>query len=91
MADKGHQTNPYMFDDDEMQENFQRPIARGRSFYLENFISLPEIYNVFEFQGCWDFLRILEDIYRGVVPTFYNTLNVSDEDNTSLKSIVKSF
>ena len=34
-----------MFDDDEMQENFQsnffkRPIARGRNFYSENFTSL---------------------------------------------------
>ena len=82
-----------MFDDDGMQRNFQknffsRPIASGRSFYLENFTTLLEVYKVFEFQGWNDFLRIFEDIYTGLVPTFYSTLISTDEDNTSLKSIV---
>ena len=64
---------------------FRRPIARGRSFYLENFISLPEVINVFEFQGWNDFLRISDDIYVGLVPAFYSILAPTDEDNTSLK------
>ena len=54
MSKKGDQSVPYIFEDDEMQNNFQRnffksPIARGRSFYLENFTSLPEVFEVFEF------------------------------------------
>ena len=36
-------------------------------------------------------LRILEDIYMGLVPAFYNTLVPLGEDNTSLHSIVGSF
>ena len=67
------------------------PIAKDISFNLENFISLPEVHGIFEFQGWRDFLHISEDIYTGVVPAFYSTLNASDEDNTSLKSIVWSF
>ena len=83
-----------MFGDDEMQENFQRnffrrPIAR-RSFYLGNFIALPEVYNVFEFQGWGDFLRISEDIYTRAVLTFYSTLNAYAKDHISLKSIARS-
>ena len=73
-----------MFEDDEMQANFQnnffkRPIARGRSFYLENFTSLPKAFKVFEFQGWGDFLRISEDIYTEVILAFYNTLAASNE------------
>ena len=49
------------------------------------------VFNIFEFQGWGGFLRISEDIYIGVVPTFYSTLAAPDEDNTSLRSIVGSF
>ena len=63
MVGKGDQSVPYIFEDDEMQDNFQRnffrrPIARGRSFYLENFTTLLEVFEVFEFQGWNDFSRI---------------------------------
>ena len=96
MADKGYQSVPYIFKDEKMQANFQnnffkRPIARWRSFYLENFTSFPEVFNIFYFHGWNDFLRILEDIYIWVVPAFYSTLIASDEDNTLLKSLVRSF
>ena len=53
---------------------------------MENFTILPKVYVVFEFQGWNDFLRISEDIYIGLVPTFYSTLVPTDEDNTSLRS-----
>ena len=80
MAGKGDQSVPYIL-----------PIARRRSFYLENFTSLPEVFDIFKFQGWNDFLRISEDIYTGLVPVFYSTLSLIDEDNTSLQSIVGSF
>ena len=69
-----------------MQQNFQtffpkRPIAFGRSFKLESFSSLPQIIEVFEFQGWANFLRISEDVYTGLVATFYSTLESTDEDN----------
>ena len=56
MADKSNQTVPYIFKDEEMQVDFQhnffwRPITKGRSFYLENFTILPEVFDIFEFQG----------------------------------------
>ena len=96
MADKGYQSVPDMFYDEEMQANFQNnffqsPIARWRSFYLENFTSLPEVFDIFELQGWNDFLKILEDIYTRVIYAFYITLIPSDEDNTSLRRIVWSF
>ena len=73
-----------------MQDNFQRnffrrPITRGRSFYLENFTTLLEVFDVFEFEGWNNFLRISEDIYTGLVPVFYSTLAPTGEDNASLK------
>ena len=88
MSKKGDFSVPYIFDDEDIQTNFiknffTRPIARGRSFYLENFTTLPKVHEVFEFQGWSDFLRIFENIYTGLVPT--------DEDNISLRSIVGSF
>ena len=58
---------------------------------MENFIALPEGFDDFEFQGWNDFLRISKDIYTGLVPCFYSTLIPSNEDNTSLRSIVGSF
>ena len=96
MAGKGDQSIPYIFEDDEMQaifQNnfFQRPITRGRSFYLENFTTLPEVFEEFKFQGWNDFLRILKEIYIGPIPAFYSILVPSDEDNISLRSIVGSF
>ena len=96
MAGKGDQSVPSTFEDDDMQANFQtnffwRPIAKGKSFYLEKFITLPEKFDVLEFQGWNDFLRISEDIYTGLVPIFYSNLIPTDEDNTSLQSIVGSF
>ena len=96
MADKGYQSIPYIFKDEDMQANFQnnffrRPMARGRSFYLENFTALLEVFNVFEFQGWNEFLKISEEIYTGLIPVFYNTIVPSDEDNNSLRSIVGSF
>ena len=96
MAGKGDQSIPYIFEDDKMQANFQtnffqRPIARERSFYLENFTTLLKVFDIFEFQGQNDFLRIFEDIYTGLVPSFYNTLIPTDEDNISVRSIVGSF
>ena len=56
MANKVYQSTLYIFEDEEMQANFQnnffqRPIARGKSFYLENFTALLENFDVFEFQG----------------------------------------
>ena len=79
-----------------MKANFHRnffikPIAFGKSFAMENFSSLPQIVEVFEFQGWNDFLRISEDVYTGLVATFYSTLAPVDEDNTSLRSIIGSF
>ena len=96
MADKAYQSVPYIFEDEEMQANFQnnffkRPITRRRSFYLENFTSLPEVFKIFKFQRWNDFLSISEDIYIWVVPTFCSTLIPSDKDNTLLRSIVESF
>ena len=96
MARKGDQSVPYIFKDDEMQNNFQRnffrrPIARGRSFYLENFTSLFEVFEVLECQGWNNFLRISKDIYTVLVPAFYSTLVLTDEDNTSVRSNIKSF
>ena len=96
MKKKGAYSVPYMFDDDEMQTRFHkqffiRPIAFGRSFEMENFLSLPHIIEAFEFQGWNDFLRISEDVYTGVVATFYSTVASVDEDNPSIKSIVVSF
>ena len=78
-----------------MQNNFQRnffrrPIARGRSFNLENFTSLPKVFEVFEFQEWNNLLSISIDIYMGLVLAFYSTFVPTDEDNTSLKSIVGS-
>ena len=54
MADKSNQSVLYIFEDEEIQENFQhnffrRPIARRSSFYLENFTTLPEVFDIFEF------------------------------------------
>ena len=54
MTKKGDYNIPYMFDDDEMQTRFPRHflirlIAFGRSFEIENFLSLPQIIEVFEF------------------------------------------
>ena len=85
-----------MFDDDEMQNRFHRqffirPIAFGRSFEMENFLSLHQIIEVFEFQGWNDFLRISKDVYIGVVSAFYSTLALVDEENTSIRSIIGSF
>ena len=85
-----------MYDDEEMQGHFEthfyrRPIARGRRFYLENSISLSDVHNIFEFQGLGDFLRIFEDIYTGVVLAFYSTLDATNKDNTSPRSIVRNF
>ena len=53
MADKGNFSTPFMFDDANMQENFEnffyrRPITKGWSFNLDNFTSLPEVHKVFE-------------------------------------------
>ena len=36
-------------------------------------------------------MGIFENTYTGLVPTFYNTLIPTDEDNTSLRSIIESF
>ena len=58
---------------------------------MENFTTLPEVFDVFEFQGWNKFLRILENIYTGLISTFYSTLVSSDEDNISLRSIIGSF
>ena len=96
MSKKEDQSVPYIFEDDEMQVNFQRnffrrPIARRRSFYLENFTSLPMVFYIFEFQGWNDLLRVSKDIYIGLVLTLYSTLVPTDEDNTSFRSIVGSF
>ena len=58
MPNKGYQSVPYIFEDEEMQAKnnfFLRPIAKERSFYLENFTALPEVFNVFEFQRWNDF------------------------------------
>ena len=93
---KGDSSVPYIFKDEEMQQNFQafflkRPIAFGRSFKLESFSFLPRIIEVFEFQGWADFLRISEDLYTILVAAFYSTLESADEDNTFLRSIVGSF
>ena len=87
MADKGHQSVPYMFKDDEMEANFKnnffrRAIDRGRSFLLGEL----HLYS-----RSLQYLRVFGDIYTGVVPTFYNTLAAIDEDNTFLKSIIGSF
>ena len=84
MSKKGDQSIPYIFEDDEMQANFLSFFRRGRSFYLENITSLPEVFDVFKFQGWHDLLKISEDIYMGLVPVFYSTLLPTDEDNTSL-------
>ena len=89
MADKGYHNIPYIFKDEEMQANFQnnfsrRPTTRGRSFNLEKFTALPKVFDDFEFQRWNDFMRILEDIYTGLIPAFYNSLVPSDEDNTTL-------
>ena len=85
-----------MFDDDEMQRNFHmnffiRPITFGRTFILANFVFLPQIVEVFKFQGWNEFLSIFEDVYTGLVSAFYSTLVSIDEDNTSLTSIIRSF
>ena len=87
MSKIGDLSIPYIFVDKEMQANFHRNffirlIARGRSFYLENFTALPEVFEVFEFQGWNDFLRISEDIYIGLVLAFYSILISIDEVNT---------
>ena len=58
---------------------------------MENFVALPKVFDIFKFQGWNDFLRILEDIYTRLVPTFYSTIVPSDEDNTSIQSIIGSF
>ena len=78
MTKKGDYSVPYMFDDDKMQNRFYRHffikfIAFGGSLELENFLSLPQITKVFEFQRWNDFLRISEDVYTGVVTAFYST------------------
>ena len=96
MVEKINVSVPYMYDDEQMQEHFKnhfyrRPIAKGRSLYLENFTTLLNVHGIFEYQGWGSFLRIFEEIYAGVAPAFYNTLNASDEDNTSLRSIIRSF
>ena len=95
MSKKGDSSVPYIFDDEEMQINFHRnffirPTAMEKSFYLENFTTLPEVYELCWFQGWNDFLRISKDIYTWLVLAFYSTLP-TDEDNTSLRSIVGSF
>ena len=36
-------------------------------------------------------MRISKDIYTGLVPAFYKALASTDEDNTSLRSIIGSF
>ena len=58
---------------------------------MKNFTTFPEVFDIFEFQDWNDFLKISEDIYTGMVPAFCSTLIPSDEDNTSLQSIVRSF
>ena len=58
---------------------------------MANFAFLPQIVKVFEFQGWNDFLSISEDVYTGVVGAFYSTLASVHEDNTSLRSIIRSF
>ena len=88
MTKKGDYGVPYMFDEDEMQMNFHnnyfiRPIAFRRTFILANFTFLPQIVEVFEFQGWNEFLSISEDIYTGLVSAFYSTLASVDEDNMS--------
>ena len=96
MSSKGDSCVPYIFDDEEMQTNFHknffiRPIAKRRSFHLEKFTTLPDVFKAFKFQGWNDFLRISEDIYIGLVPALYSTLASVDEDNTFLQSIIGSF
>ena len=96
MFKNGDSSVPYIFDDEDMETNFHenfftRPIAKGRSFYLENFTTLPKVHEVFEFQRWSDFLKISEDKYTGLVPTFYSYLVPFDEENTSFKSIIGSF
>ena len=56
MSKKGDSSIPYIFNYEDMQINFHknfftRPIARERSFYLENFTTLPKLREVFKFQG----------------------------------------
>ena len=58
---------------------------------MENFTTLLEVFDVFKFQGWSDFLRISKDIFRGLIFAFNSTLVPSDEDNISLRSIVRSF
>ena len=58
---------------------------------MENFLSLPHITKVFEFQRWNDFLRFSEDVYTGIVAAFYSILAPIDEDNNSVRSIVGSF
>ena len=96
MTKKGDYSVLYMFNDEEMQINFHknffiRPIAFGRSFEMENFSSLIQIFEVFEFQGWNDFLRISKDTYMRLVAAFYSNLAPIDKDNSSLRSIVGSF
>ena len=54
-------------------------------------LSLSHVFKVFEFQGWNSFLSIIEDIYTGLVPSFYSTLVSMDEDNTSSRNIIGSF
>ena len=96
MMTKSNSSVPYIFEDEDMQVNFHRnffirPIAKGRSFYLESFSSFPEIVEIFEFQRWNEFLGISEDIYPGLVPAFYSTLVPTNEDSTSLRSIIGNF
>ena len=96
MTIKSNSSSPYIFENEDMQVNFHknffiRQIGRGRSFHLESFSSFPEIVEIFEFQGWNKFLGISEDTYIGLVPAFYSTLVPTNEDNTSLKSIIGNF
>ena len=96
MTKKADYSVPYMFNDDEMQNRFHkhffiRPIVFGRSLEMENFLSLPQIIEVFEFQGWNDFLRISEDVHTDMVAAFYSTLALVEEDNTYVRSIIRSF
>ena len=96
MMKKGDYNVPCIFNDEEMQTNFHRnffirPIAFKRSFAMENFSCLPQIIEISEFQGWNDFMRISKNVYTGLVIAFYSTLAPVDEDNTSLRSIIRSF
>ena len=97
MLKTGDYSVPYIFYDEEMQTNFHRNLfisplpVEEPSIWKASLFSLSHVFEVFKFQGWTDFLRISEDTYRGLVPAFYSTLVPTNEDNTSFKSIIRSF